>query len=34
MLSVCVCDLITLLIIAKQVQRKDAYVPENIQIGP
>ena len=33
MLSVRVCDLITLLIIAKGGQCKDVYVPENFQIG-
>ena len=33
MLSVRVCDLLTLLIIATGVQCKDVYVPENVQIG-
>ena len=33
MLSVRVCDLITLLIIVKGSQRKDSYVPENVQMG-
>ena len=33
MLSVRVCDLITLLIIAKGSQCKDIYVPENVQMG-
>ena len=28
-----VCDIITLLIIAKGSQCKDVYVPENVQIG-
>ena len=32
MLSVRVCDLITMLIIAKGGQNKDAYMPENVQI--
>ena len=32
-LSVRVCDLITLLIIAKGGQYKDVYVPENVWVG-
>ena len=34
LLSVRIGDLITLLIIAKGAQCKDAYVPESIEIGP
>ena len=33
MLSIHVCDLITLLSTAKGGQCKDVYVPENVQIG-
>ena len=33
MLSVRLCDVVTLLIIAKGGQYKNAYVPENVQIG-